>query len=80
MQRVLSEMIAAASLALLADMPPQNDPYSPLELYNLADDPQETLNLIHRAPQVAREMEAALRTHIRRGGAVPWQRPARGDL
>ena len=54
----------------------QNSPYAPLELYHLADDPQEKTNLIQQQPRIARELEAALRAHIQRGGATPWQRPA----
>jgi arylsulfatase A-like enzyme len=53
----------------------QNSPYQPLELYNLADDPQEEKNLIADQPKVARELEAALRRHIQRGGATAWQPP-----
>ena len=53
----------------------QNDPFSPLELYHLKDDPQETRNLAGRAPKVFNELSAALRRHIQRGGAVPWQKP-----
>jgi arylsulfatase A-like enzyme len=55
----------------------QNSPYQPLELYHLADDPQEQQNLIKDRPQVARELEAALRLHIQRGGATPWQPPSK---
>lgn len=54
----------------------QNDPYSPLELYNLRDDPGETKNLASDRGEVVRELSAALRAHIRRAGAVPWQPPA----
>jgi arylsulfatase A-like enzyme len=53
----------------------QNSPYEPLELYNLKDDPQERTNLIKQEPKIARELETALRAHIKRGGATPWQPP-----
>jgi arylsulfatase A-like enzyme len=53
----------------------QNSPYQPLELYNLKDDPQEQRNVITKVPKIARALEAALRAHIQRGGATPWQRP-----
>jgi len=49
--------------------------WSPLELYNLKDDPLEKNNLAGKAPKVFNELSTALRTHIQRGGAVPWQRP-----
>ena len=53
----------------------QNDPWSPLELYHLKNDPQETTNLVGKAPKVFNELSAALRRHVQRGGAVPWQKP-----
>lgn len=53
----------------------QNDPYSPLELYHLDNDPQETSNVIQKTPRVARELQAAIARHIQRGGQVPWQPP-----
>lgn len=56
----------------------QNDPYSPLELYNLKDDPQETRNLAATERKVFNELAAALRAQIQRGGATPWQARA-GD-
>lgn len=55
----------------------QNSPYGPLELYNLATDPEERHNVIAAQPQRARDLAAALRTHIQRGGATPWQPPER---
>ena len=55
----------------------QNDPYSPLELYNLKDDPQETHNLAATEKKIFNELAAALRAQIQRGGAIPWQPPAR---
>lgn len=51
----------------------QNDPYSPLELYNLKDDPQETRNLIDAERQVGRRLQSSLQSHIQRGGQLPWQ-------
>lgn len=53
----------------------QNSPYSPLELYNLKDDPQEKRNVIRENAKIANELNAALRKHVQRGGQVPWQPP-----
>jgi arylsulfatase A-like enzyme len=53
----------------------QNDPYSPLELYNLKNDPQEKTNVATKAPKIFNELSAALSQHIQRGGSTPWQRP-----
>ena len=52
----------------------QNDPFSPLELYNLKSDPQETANVATKAPKVLNELSEALRRQIQRGGSTPWQR------
>ncbi len=54
----------------------QNDPYSPLELYNLQDDPYETNDLAKVNGKMVNELSTALRAHIQRGGATPWQEPA----
>lgn len=53
----------------------QNDPYSSLELYNLKCDPQEKTNLVTKNKKEFNKLAAALRQHIQRGGAVPWQKP-----
>lgn len=52
----------------------QNDPFGPLELYNLKNDPKEQTNLAAKAPKVFNELSTALRQHIQRGGATPWQK------
>jgi hypothetical protein len=53
----------------------QNDPYSPLELYKLKDDPYETENLAATHRKVVNELATVLRGHIHRGGRTPWQHP-----
>ena len=53
----------------------QNDPYSPLELYHLGKDPGETTDLSRKEPKIFGELADALRIHIQRSGAVPWQQP-----
>ena len=53
----------------------QNSPFSPLELYNLKDDPQETTNLASTQKKVFNELSESLREHIQRGGVTPWQKP-----
>lgn len=53
----------------------QNTPYRPLELYNLKDDPQEKRDLATTNKAVVNELSTALRQHIQRSGAVPWQPP-----
>jgi arylsulfatase A-like enzyme len=56
----------------------QNDPFSLLELYNLNADPQERNNLAATNKRMFNELAAALREHIQRGGATPWQKPPSG--
>ena len=53
----------------------RKDRDEPLELYNLADDPREKVNLAGKNRKMFNELSAALRAQIQRGGAVPWQRP-----
>jgi arylsulfatase A-like enzyme len=55
----------------------QNDPLSPLELYNLKTDPQEQSNVAAMNGKLVNELSSALRRHIQRGGSTPWQKPVR---
>lgn len=50
-----------------------NDPFSPLELYDLVADPQEQDNVIAENANVANQLKRSLRAHIQRGGRVAWQ-------
>ena len=52
-----------------------NDPFSPLELYDLESDPQETNDVISKHPKIANELKQSMRRHIQRGGRTPWQSP-----
>ena len=53
----------------------RNDPFSPYELYRLADDPQERTNLAAVNRKKVEELSAGIRSHVRRAGATPWQPP-----
>ena len=55
----------------------QNDPFSPFQLYNLKNDPEETTNLATSNKKIVNELSTALRRHIQRGGQTPWQPPTR---
>jgi len=51
----------------------QNDPFEPMQLYNLKDDPQEQKPL-DRKHKIYQRLFTALRDHIIEAGAVPWQK------
>jgi arylsulfatase A-like enzyme len=51
----------------------QNNPFEPLELYNLAADPKEQEPLGRDHPMY-NKLFAALRDHICKAGALPWQK------
>ncbi len=53
----------------------QNLPTEPFRLYNLAEDPLEEHDRSRDTPQVFNQMAEALRAHVQRGGAIPWQKP-----
>ncbi len=53
----------------------KNSPFQPWELFNMKSDPGETNNLAEKNRKKFRELAAAMRAHIQRGGAVPWQNP-----
>ena len=53
----------------------QNTPFEELRLYNLKDDPGEERPL-DKNSQIRKELFAALRKHVQKAGAVPWQQPS----
>ena len=50
-----------------------DSPLAPLELYNLKRDPPETTDFAAKEDVVVRDLNAALRHQVQRGGAAPWQ-------
>jgi len=51
----------------------QNNPYSPLQLYDLKNDPTEQIDLSQEQPKIFRELAEALRDKIQQAGSTPWQ-------
>ena len=51
----------------------QNNPFEPLQLYNLKDDPKEQ-NPLDRKHPMYNKLFTALRNHIIEAGAVPWEK------
>lgn len=57
----------------------QNSPWQPVELYNLATDPQEQRNVAEEEPEKYKELLRLLMKHIQQGGKIPWQPPGSQD-
>ncbi len=53
----------------------RNDPFSPYELYNIKEDPQESRNLTDENRKMFEKLAADLRRHVQRGEATAWQAP-----
>ena len=52
----------------------KNTPMTPWELFDLEEDPGESTDLSRSNRRKFRELAAAMRAHIQRGGAIPWQK------
>ncbi len=52
----------------------KNSPMTGWEMFDLENDPGETTDLSKKNRGKFRELAAAMRRHIQRGGAVPWQK------
>jgi arylsulfatase A-like enzyme len=53
----------------------QNSPYEAQELYNLQEDPYETINLIESEPEQFKILNDLMMNQIQSAGKVPWQNP-----
>ncbi len=53
----------------------QNSPFEPQELYNLEEDPYETINLIESEKERFNSLNKLMMQQLQVGGAVPWQKP-----
>jgi arylsulfatase A-like enzyme len=51
------------------------NPFAPLELFNLATDPTETVNAAPREQTIRDRLARALQLHLQTAGATPWQSP-----
>ncbi|MEL7336945.1 MAG: sulfatase-like hydrolase/transferase, partial [Planctomycetota bacterium] len=52
----------------------RNDPFSPLELYDLESDSREENDLASKRPNDVKRLKRMLMQQIQRGGQIPWQR------
>ena len=53
----------------------QNSAFSPMEFYNLKNDPLETTDLRNKAPNEFRKSLRQMMRHIQDGARTPWQPP-----
>ena len=56
-----------------------DSPFAPLELFNVKRDPAETTDLAEKEKAIVRDLTAALRRHIQRGGSTSWQPANHGN-
>ena len=56
----------------------QDNPFAPLELYNLKSDPGEKADLAGKEPEIFKALADTLRMQVQQGGRVPWQPPSKG--
>jgi len=52
----------------------QNSPYEALQIYNIQEDELEQTPLVSEKNENFRKLQMALQEHIRKSGAVPWQK------
>lgn len=52
----------------------QNSPFESQELYNLREDPYETINLIESEPEQYRNLNELMMKQLQEGGKIPWQK------
>jgi arylsulfatase A-like enzyme len=50
-----------------------NNPFRPLELFNLAADPSESHDVASREPKIRDRLARELQLHLQEAGMVPWQ-------
>jgi len=51
-----------------------DDPFSPLELYDMASDERETTDISAKDPGVRQELARTMQSQVRKAGAVPWRK------
>ena len=51
----------------------QNNPFEAQELYNLKEDPFETINLIESEPEQYNLLNGIMMKQLQEGGKIPWQ-------